>query len=279
MLRILTISLPLIFSFVGIKSHSQALKVCTFNIRYDNENDGNNKWELRKMSVKDFLREELPDFIGMQEALMRQIEFLDEQLVQYDWIGVGRDDGERAGEFSPIFFDTTKWELLDDGTFWLSETPDQPSKSWDAALPRICTYGLFENKGSGDSTYVFNTHYDHVGTTARLNASRIIMEKIENMSAFRVTILMGDFNAPSESDEMKVIYNSALDDAFFKARDKIGPFGTFSGFDLTITPDRRIDYVFCSDEYEVEKYAVVDKITDGRYLSDHFPVMIHLTKN
>lgn len=252
---------------------AQDIKAITFNIRFANENDGNNKWSLRKESVVNFLAYEEADFVGMQEALLSQIQYVDSALSSYSWIGVGRDDGKEAGEYSPVFYNSRKWKLLEANTFWLSKTPDKPSKSWDAALPRICTYGLFRNKDTGREFYIFNTHYDHIGQKARVNSSKLIVDRMQEIAGFESSILMGDFNAVNTSEVIQVIYNSPLKDAFLSTDIRFGPEGTYTGFDTQRIPERRIDYIYHSPDMSCSKYAVESKLIDGRYLSDHFPVI------
>lgn len=259
---------------ISVNVQAQKIKAISFNIRFANVNDGNNQWELRKESVTDFLKYEEADFVGMQEALLSQIEYMDSEVSNMAWIGVGRDDGKNKGEFSPVFYNSDRWSLEKKETFWLSETPGTPSKSWDAALPRICTYGVFTHKKSGRQIYVFNTHYDHIGKEARLNSSKLIVQKIREISGFENTILLGDFNAEKDTEVIRVLYKSPLQDAYLSAKIRFGQKGTFTGFDTNKIPERRIDYVFHSLDLKPLKYGVDSRIIDGRYLSDHFPVIV-----
>ena len=140
----------------------QTVEVMSYNIKYDNVNDTVNNWNDRKAAMVDLLKKRNPEFIGMQEVLHRQLMYLNESLPDYNFIGVGRDDGKEKGEFSPILYDSTKFRLLDSNTFWLSKTPDKISVGWDAAMERICSYGLFQNKSSKRKVWVFNTHFDRI---------------------------------------------------------------------------------------------------------------------
>lgn len=256
---------------------AQEMKVCSFNIRYDNPKDGKNKWDNRKSNIKNFIAYEEPIIIGLQEALLHQIEYLHRAFVKYQWIGVGRDDGYKKGEFSPILYDTTLLHLRDQGTFWLSNTPDQPSKSWDAALPRVCTWAKFEWKKSFQAFYVFNTHYDHVGKEARENASEIIRGAIALETDYQKVILMGDFNAQRDDKPIEnLLFDGRLIDSYEAAKLKYGPQGTFNGFDTQRIPQRRIDYIFTSRDVEILKYKVESILIDGKYLSDHFPIIVKL---
>ncbi len=252
------------------------MKVCTFNIRYDNPKDGYHQWSNRRPIVQDFLRYEAPDFIGLQEALKHQIEAIATAMPGYAWIGVGRDDGVDQGEFSPIFYQAERWKLLDNGTFWLSESPTSPSKSWDAALPRICTFGKFQDRASGEVVFVFNTHYDHKGTEARAQSSQVIVSQIRQISGGNKTVLMGDFNSLPEKPAIQEILEAQLKDAFTEALIRYGSVGTYNDFDLQKVPENRIDYIFYSADWQCTRYGVDSRVIEGRYLSDHFPVIVHL---
>ena len=262
---------------ISVTGMSQSIKAITFNIRYANESDGNNKWSLRTGIVNDFIAYEAPDFLGLQEALISQIRDIASAQEGFKWIGKGRDDGKEAGEFSPLFYNATRWKLVDSGTFWLSETPDVPSKSWDAALPRVCTWAKFESIQDQSIVYVFNTHFDHIGELARQNAAALIVKQIEEKAGSQKTILMGDFNAEVSSQTIQTVLKSPLVDSFDQAVVKLGQEGTFNGFDYQSIPTRRIDYLFVSQDFMVRKYGVDSRVIDGRYLSDHFPVIIDLT--
>ena len=158
--------IPLLF-FLGVNE----LKVISYNIRYNNPNDGINVWENRKSTIANFLIDESPDFIGLQEVKHSQLLFLLESMINYDFIGVGRDDGKTKGEYSPIFYNKNKFIVLSQNTFWLSPTPKKVSVGWDASMERICTYGLFENIKTKEKFLVFNTHFDHIGNVCLLYTS------------------------------------------------------------------------------------------------------------
>lgn len=165
MILVRCIALLLFFSLS--KLCGQEIKVMTYNIKYDNVNDTVNNWNDRKEKLVELIKHYGPSFIGMQEALHRQVAYIDSSLTDFSYIGVGREDGKVQGEYSEIHYDSTRYKVLEHKTFWLSETPDKVSVGWDAALERICTYGLFEDLNSGKKLWVFNTHFDHRGKTAR----------------------------------------------------------------------------------------------------------------
>ncbi len=256
------------------EASSQSIKAISFNIRYDNPQDGNNRWDLRKSSIIGFLSAENPDFVGMQEVLWRQLVFLDSALADYKYIGVGRDDGAMEGEFSPIFYRGDTWKLLRSKTFWLSENIDKPSKSWDAALPRICTWGLFRHQQTGEELYVWNTHFDHKGKVARVQSAQLIVDQAKEVAGNKRTMILGDFNAEPGDAPVKAILAGGFKDAYTAATGKVGNRGTFNGFDLNQTANRRIDYIFVSSDLPVQEYSVASQVIEGRYLSDHFPVTI-----
>lgn len=263
------------FLFISFISIAQEMKVISFNIRFANQTDGNNMWDLRRQSALDFINYEQPDFFGLQEAVDAQVKDFENAALGYSWIGVGRDDGKSAGEFTPLFYDANKWELLESGTFWLSETPDTVSQSWDAALPRICTWGTFTNKESRNKVNVFNTHFDHIGKQARLNSARLILSKMDAIANSDKVILLGDLNAKPQSPPILAI-TERLTDAYNAAASHFGQVGTFNGFNIQEIPSRRIDYVFASKEFEIKKYETDSRVIDGRYLSDHFPIIVEL---
>lgn len=259
-------------------TNAQTIDVISYNIRYDNPNDKPNHWENRK----DFLISQLnfysPDVFGTQEGLVHQLRAIDEGMDNYTYFGVGRDHGDDRGEFTAIFYNTDKLKVLKESTFWLSETPGVPSKGWDAALPRICTYGLFENKEDGSKFMVFNTHFDHVGEKAREESSKLILKKVKELNTDGYPVVVtGDLNLESESGGVQAILTEMEDAHIAAGKNAFGPDGTFNGFDITKPVERRIDYIFVSpDRVEVLKSAILSDSKDCRYPSDHLPVFARL---
>jgi endonuclease/exonuclease/phosphatase family metal-dependent hydrolase len=249
----------------------------TYNIRYDNPNDGENSWDNRKQDLANQLKFYEPDILGIQEGLHHQVLFLDSCLEDYSWFGVGRDDGKTLGEYCSIFYNNADFELLDGNTFWLSETPYEVSVGWDASMERICTWALFKDKSTRQLFYVFNTHFDHIGKLAQENSALLILDKIEEINKDSLPIvIMGDFNMePSEkgiqslSTKMNDSKNSATVVSF-------GPSATYNGFNFEEIPAKRIDYIFTSKEIVVKKYAVLTDSKQGRYFSDHFAVLVEI---
>ena len=145
-----------LLSFMSVFSiFENTLEVVSYNIRYDNSQDGENQWDIRKETLASYLLKSSPDIIGMQEVLNNQLADLSNSLKEYKYVGVGREDGKTKGEYSPIFYRKSKLKVLMSSTFWLSETPQKISVGWDAALERICTYALFIDRKSKKHFWLF----------------------------------------------------------------------------------------------------------------------------
>lgn len=258
---------------------SQEFDVMTYNIKYDNKNDTVNNWNDRKEAMIVLLKEKEPAFIGMQEVLLNQLEYLDASLDNYKYVGVGRDDGMTKGEFSPILFDSTKFTMIRSNTFWLSKTPSKISVGWDAAMERICTYGLFQNKVSAQKVWVFNTHFDHVGIKARKNSVKLILKKIKQLNTELLpVILMGDFNLMPDEKPILLLRKKMDDGQLISKLPLVGPKGTFNGFNVNDPMERRIDYIFTKG-FIVERYLHVDKrLRNQKHISDHLPVLSSVSK-
>lgn len=268
----------ILFLNVITSSYAQDIKLMSYNIRYDNPKDGENAWPNRKETLLNQILFYEPDILGVQEALAHQLKYLDNGLKDYAYVGVGRADVKEKGkgEFSAIFFNHAKFTKLKSGTFWLSKTPDKPSRGWDASLNRICTFILLENKKSGIKFWVFNTHFDHKGVTARKKSAELIIKKIKqkNKQNFPV-FLMGDFNLKPEELPIRYIASKLNDSKSVYQQFSYGPQETFNGFKVCENPNKRIDYIFVSKEnIKVKKYVVIADLNDQRFPSDHFPVFI-----
>lgn len=257
---------------------AQNLSALTYNLRYDTEADGDNRWDNRKEFLTAQLRFYRPDVFGTQEGLVHQLQFLKEGLKTYEYFGKGRDKGDDAGEFSAIFYNTETLKLMEEHTFWLSETPEVPSRGWDAALNRVCTYGLFKTREKKRSFYVFNVHLDHLGEEARKESVRLVLNRIQAINTKNLpVILMGDFNL-EPGHEAILSLSKQMTDAHTLAGDPIfGPPGTFNGFSLDEVVRRRIDYLFLSrGGFDLLRYGILTATLEGRYPSDHFPVFAEL---
>ena len=257
--------------------YTQSNFLISYNIRYDNNWDVENSWSLRKNRICQLLNDYNPSIFGIQEGLLNQVGFIDSVLIKYNYVGVGRDDGKMKGEFCAIYFDTTRYKIRNNSTFWLSETPDVVSVGWDAALERICTYGLFEDKNSGEEFWVFNTHFDHLGVIARKKSSALILKKIKEINTQSLpVILMGDFNSIPDSEPIKILKNDLIDALQISLDNLKGPQGTFNDFDEMLPIDNRIDYIFTKNVKVLSYRHIDDRLNNNRYISDHLPVMIEM---
>lgn len=252
------------------------VSLMTYNIKYANENDGENSWSQRKDWLASQIAFHEPDIFGVQEALLEQLQFLKKELKGYEYLGISREGGE-SGEYSAIFYDSSKFEVLEEDTFWLSETPDKVSQGWDAAYNRICTYALFKAKSTEQEFWVFNTHFDHMGDTARSESAKLIIEKINALNENQLpVVLMGDLNLEPSSKPIALISSHLKDARETSTGVVFGPEGTFNAYEFTTPVRRRIDYIFTDGNIEVLKYGVLSDSRDLKYPSDHFPVMVEV---
>ena len=266
------------FLFIGFllgQTSEQSHYLISYNIGYHNDWDTQNSWSLRKNRICQLIEQYDPSIFGIQEGLLSQVSFIDSALIKYDYVGVGRDDGKTKGEFCAIYYDTTRFKIGENSTFWLSETPNVVSVGWDAALERICTYGLFKDKNSGKEFWVFNTHFDHLGVISRKRSSSLILKKINELNRRSLpVILMGDLNSLPASDPIKVLKNSLVDGLQISLENLEGPEGTFNGFDMTLAIEKRIDYIFTENIKVLTYRHIDDRLENNRHISDHLPVMI-----
>lgn len=264
-----------------VDQHISTMKVATFNLRLNIAFDSANAWPHRKQMVQDLIRYHRFDVFGVQEALVDQVHDL-EAMGIYDHVGVGRNDGKEGGEFSAIFFNKEKYELVKSGNFWLSPTPEVPSKGWDAAYIRICTWARLVEKATGKEFYFFNTHFDNEGVRARENAARMILEKIKELAdSTAPVIITGDFNSNPQTSAYGTIVQQFRDAKLVSRTAPYGPDTTYQGFryqDWTrVIEEGRIDFVFVNDNIAVLDYAVLTDARGLRFPSDHFPVVCTIT--
>jgi endonuclease/exonuclease/phosphatase family metal-dependent hydrolase len=258
------------------KSKECRINVATFNLRLDTPVDSLNSWSHRKERVKSLIRFHNFDIFGTQEGFKHQLDGILE-LGNYAYTGAGRDDGEEAGEHSAIIYKKDRFEVLQSGNFWYSETPDVPGKGWDArCCNRICSWAKFKDKESGKKFFFFNSHYDHEGVVARRNSSILLMETIKKLAAKEPVFCTGDFNATPEQEPIQLIYDDGkLRDSYLISKQPpYGTTGTFHAYNLHSPMSARIDYIWVSDGITVEKYGTLNEQQYGRFPSDHFPVMI-----
>ena len=267
----------------GQQASTQAdepVNVMTFNVRYDNPDDSLNNWNYRKDRVANAIRFYDADIVGTQEVLHNQMEDLRQRLPGYESIGVGREDGKEAGEYSALWYRADRFTAKESGWFWLSETPEVAgSKGWDGACERIATWAKLQDKLTGKELFVMNTHLDHVGVAARREGVKLVLDKIQELGGDLPVILTGDFNAEPESDVIKQVTDTAdpehLTDARTVADLVYGPNWTFHDFgSIPYEHRERIDYIFVKNGLEVLKYGILAETEGNAYLSDHAPVLI-----
>lgn len=301
--------LTILIAVAGVASLSAQMLVGSYNIRYKNGGDSiaGNVWAKRCQVICDQVNFMSPDVFGAQEVLHGQLLDMLKCLDGYDYIGVGRDDGNMGGEYACILYKTDRVRLLDQGNFWLSETPDRPGLGWDAACVRICTWGKFagQTATNDEAFYFFNLHMDHVGVMARREGAKLIVRKIREIAQGAPVIVTGDFNV-DQKDEIYSIFTESglLKDSYMASRLKFAENGTFNSFDADLYTESRIDHIFVSPETKVDSYGVLtncywlpneesldqlkghdapQQINFSKYSrrlpSDHYPVFVRINFN
>ena len=255
----------------------QPLHVMSFNIRLNVASDSANAWPHRKDFVASQILFHDAHIVGVQEALHNQMVDLSERLKGFKYVGAGRDDGKERGEYSAIFYDTARLQVLKSETFWLSQTPTVPgSKSWDAAITRVVTWAQLRDKRSGKTFFAFNTHFDHMGKVARAESARLLKQRVKEVAGNSPVVITGDFNSAPTDEPIQVLLSAP--DAFTNAKSvsaapHYGPTGTFTGFQQKETTDDPIDFIFIKNGFKVLKHATLSQTWGGRFSSDHFPVL------
>ncbi|MBR5274194.1 MAG: endonuclease/exonuclease/phosphatase family protein [Bacteroidales bacterium] len=251
---------------------NDGLKVMSYNIRLGSAQDGTNSWSLRYLATGEMLKDQKPDVFGVQEALEYQIRYI-EDMCGYESVGVGREDGKKEGEHMSILWNKKKVSMMKWGTFWLSETPEKPSKGWDAECFRTATWALMKDKATGSKFYFVNTHLDHVGAEAQKNGLKLIVEKIAQLNddGYPV-VLVGDFNMEPGNKTM-----AQVDAVMQSARNiaaKTDSHDTFNGWGKG---SGIIDYIYVSGFSSCPEYQTVTKrYEDRKFVSDHYPVFARL---
>lgn len=254
---------------------AQPLRVMSYNVRYPSKNDGANLWEKRRDLFIDSIRQANPDLIGTQELFKLQGDFLVERLPAFAWFGTsrrGNDEDEHMG----VFYKKNRLRVVEQGQFWLSETPDVPgSQSWNMSLPRMVTWALFES--GGRRFYFFNTHFAHrpEDEDARIKSAKLIVEQIAKIAKDAPAIVTGDFNAPAGGAVHTVLLSGGLKDSRDLAVEKLGPAGTFHGFQGK-PGEARIDWILVSPHWKILRNETVTMHDGDRYPSDHFPIVVDL---
>ncbi len=273
---------------------AQSLTIGSYNIRYNNPADARqgNEWAVRAPALCSMIRYEAWDAFGAQEVLHAQLQYLVDSLQGYAYVGVGRNDGDKAGEYAPIFYKKSRLNCLRSGTFWLSETPDVVgSRGWDAAICRICTWAEFEDRSTKWRFWMFNLHMDHIGVEARKESAKLVLAKAKELCGDAPLVVTGDFNVDQYADSYALLTApGAFRDAFHAAKRRMAETGTFNSFNPNVQTDKRIDHIFVSPQFTVHKYGVLThnywrelSEADGggkrmvaRMLSDHYPVVAEL---
>ncbi|MDR1525361.1 MAG: endonuclease/exonuclease/phosphatase family protein [Tannerella sp.] len=284
-------------------TYAQDLVVGTYNVRYDSGDDkkAGNGWERRYPLITQQILFNDFDIFGTQEVLHHQLENLLDGLPGYGFIGVGREDGKTKGEYVPVFYKKDRFRLLKSGNFWLSENTDYPNKGWDAALPRICTWGQFRDLKKKKEIWFFNIHFDHIGKEARRQSAILILNKIKDMCGTgAAVILAGDFNVDQTNESYKLLAGSdILRDTYETAKVRYALNGTFNSFKSNRFSNSRIDHIFISGKFKADRYGILTDSyrtfvnddnpatgdspkevffveAEARMISDHFPVKVTL---
>lgn len=292
------------FVAAAVCACAQSLNVASYNVRLltDADYKSGNGWSQRVDCLCDVIRFSDFDIFGAQEVKYEQLSDMLYRLQDYDYVGVGRDDGAQGGEYSPVFYKKERFTLLDSGTFWLSETPDKVSKGWDARHKRVCSWGYFKDKVSRKKFWFFNLHMDHIGIVARRESAKLVVARIAEMCGKNASVVLtGDFNV-AQDNEIYCIFADCgfLKDSYEVAEFRFAPTGTFNSFKPQNFTTRRIDHVWVSDNARVDRYGVLtyhfwnresgenSRLNDApkeikaekrtvRLPSDHYPVNVFLS--
>ena len=257
------------------KAAAKELKVMSYNVRTGKGKDGTNSWQFRAPATIDMLKAQKPDVFGVQEALKYQIDFIEEFCSNYKCVGVGRDDGKKKGEHMSIFWNKKTVSMIKWGTFWLSETPDVPSKGWDAKYPRTATWALMKDKKTGKKFYFVNTHLDHKGAEAQKNGLILIVDSIESMNPKGYPmVLTGDFNITPDNAALTELDKRM--DSSRKVAAQTDNHHTFNGWSKKKS-DKIIDYIYISGFSSCPEYrTVTEKYGEAPFVSDHYPIITRL---
>ncbi len=273
------------------------LRTLTYNIRYDNPADGDNAWPNRRAAVVALLQQYVPDLIGLQEVRKAQLDDLAAALGDFAWVGVGRDDGQTQGEYAPIFYRRDRFELLASNTFWLSTTPEQPgSLGWDAACVRIATWARLRDQTNGTTLLMLNTHFDHRGEQAQVESAHLLRSFLHAYPQPIPAIITGDFNCTPQSLPYTLLTMTSdtagfplLDSQLYTQTPHRGPMATYNT-NFADPLHGKIDFIFVwpnvwpnpakkgdgTPAFRIQQHAILDEQTQGRYPSDHLPILVDL---
>ena len=295
-----------VMALFAVVVSAQELNVGSINVRLLAKGDykKHNGWDLRKGYLCDMINLEAFDVFGAQEVKKPQLDDMLTALPEYRYVGVGRDDGKEKGEYSPVFYRNDKFKLLNSGTFWLSETPDQVSKGWDGLCRRVCSWAYLQRKSDKVCFYFLSTHLDHKGKVAKMEGAKLIVKFIKEQCKGENVIIVGDFNVNQGSEPYKVFAESGvLNDTYDIAKYRFAPTGTFNSFEPRRYTDKRIDHIFVSKGISVSRYGTLTyhyfrdmkaeeqdmgsaapkeikgENRDVKCLSDHYAVQSFITLN
>lgn len=270
----------LLLAVVGLAliTSAQTLTIGSYNIRLYTPRDTGNLWETRAPVVASLIRFHDFDVFGTQEGFRHQLNDLRTALPQYAYYGAGRDDGKEGGEHSAIFYKKDRFRLVKKGDFWLSQTPNKPSKGWDATCcNRLCSWVQLQDNQTKKKFFVFNVHYDHQGVVARKESSKLLLEKIKEIAAKDPVVLTGDFNGDQESEWYQTVaYSNLLKDTYRQAEHPYANSSSFNDWGRANDRSEIIDHVFTTDHFQVLKWGLLTDTYHGKFPSDHFPVLVSL---
>jgi endonuclease/exonuclease/phosphatase family metal-dependent hydrolase len=273
------IAFLLLFSSFYLQIYSQPINIATYNLRLQTDADTGNLWVQRAPLVVSLIRFHQFDVFGTQEGFSNQLNDIRKNLPEYDFYGAGRDDGKDQGEHSAIFFRKDRFTLLKNGDFWLSQTPDQPSKGWDATCcNRICSWVYLTDKTSGRNFYFFNAHFDHEGNIARIESSKLVLQRITSIAGNEPVIFTADLNGDRQTEWYRNIGSSDIvHDSHGDVNFPYESNGTFNGFGKTVSSGPVIDHIFISRHFLVNRWGILTDTFRGKFASDHFPVMAEVS--
>ena len=271
-LLIMAVAFMLPQTIMAGKPENTELKVMSYNIRLGSANDGTNSWAMRYTATGEMLEDQKPDVFGVQEALDYQVRYI-EEMCGYEYVGVGRENGKKEGEHMAIFWNKKTVSMLKWGTFWLSETPEEPSMGWDAACRRTATWALMKDKKTGKKFYFINTHLDHKGTEAQKNGLKLIVDRLSEINPDGYPmVLTGDFNITPDNKALTEL--DAKMQSARKIAEKTDSLDTYNGWGRG---SGVIDYIYVSGFSSCPEFqTVVKRYNDRKFVSDHYPVVARL---
>ena len=270
---------------MAVSGYAQTFKVATYNIKYNipenykADSSRGEDWQRRGPAIARLIEYHKFEIFGTQEGLLHQLEDLKDWLPNFENVGVGRDDGKKGGEHAAIFFDKNRFSVMEKGDFWLSETPDKPSKGWDATCcNRLCSWALLKDASSDQEFFIFNAHFDHQGVKAREESAVLILQKINEIVEDKPVVFMGDLNGDHESAWYNYLKDSeVLNDTFLMVDDPYMQNGSFNGFGRRTESKNIIDHVFVSSHFKTNSWAILTDTYHGKFPSDHFPIAVSMT--